>query len=434
MSDLFLVLTTEFARKIRSRIFLIATLGGAVGIAALVLAPILFAGLSKTQTNALVLAGPAPLRARAAAALRADFAIVASVDALPAVVDRAYLDAHHAAAAAVRLQERNRRLHLDVYARDLAAFDQVQFRALVPLNVELATGLPSARVAALTRVDRALHGIDAKFVSATAASAGHAFALGLIFLLYFAIVLASQTVMSAVAEEKTSRIAEILVATIDPVDLLTGKTLAAAALAVVQIAVWGIAALVALPFTALALGGAAEHSARGAGLGGGAPPGLAGGLGALDPWSLAAFAVFFALGYLQYATLYAAAASLVSRTEDLGAVTTPIILPAVVAFLFAQYAIVSPDAGVVALAGFVPLVSPFVMFARIAVASVPAWQIALALALNLATVVVAFVIAGKVYRVGMLITGRLPSARQIWTTLRSGSDRPRKRATRCRRR
>jgi ABC-2 type transport system permease protein len=231
----------------------------------------------------------------------------------------------------------------------------------------------------------------------------------LIFILYFSIIIASQSVMASVAEEKTSRIAELLVATISPVNLLTAKTLAAAALALLQIGVWVTTALVLLPRAAVSLAG--SQSALG--------PDSGAQLLAFDPGELIAFAIFFLLGFFQYATIYAAAASLISRTEDLGSVATPVILPVVGAFFIAQFTLLQPNSPLAIAFSFVPFISPFVIFSRIAISLVPWWQIALAVAINLATVAVCFYLGGKIYRVGMLLYGNAPSLRQVWAALRA---------------
>jgi ABC-type Na+ efflux pump permease subunit len=404
VNELYVVFTTEIKRRIRSRPFIIATLFGALGMAFFVEAPALFSRVFVGESDAIVLAGPASLRGPAAELLNKDFRVKASVDRLPATVTNAYLDAHGKAAAAIALSSKNGRLHVDVYARDLAAFNEVEFRGLAPLNFQLATGLPLERTREYVRVDRTLHGIDSKFADSRAAALGHAVALGFVFVLYLAILMSAQAVMASVAEEKTSRIAELLVATISPINLLTGKTLAAATLALLQVVIWVGTAAVLFP-------SAAASSVT---------PGSAVPVSSLvvQPEELIAFVAFFIVGYLQYATIYAAGASLISRTEDLGSVSGPIVLPIVAAFLIAQLASASPNAPVVVAFSFVPFISPFVMFTRMAVSTVPAWQIGAALAINAVAAGLAFYAAGKVYRVGMLLYGKLPSLRQIAAVLR----------------
>lgn len=418
MSELGIVFVTELGRKFRSTIFWLATAGGMLAIAFLVEAPVVLASLARASSSDVVLAGSPALRERAAALMQAhkDFRIVASVDALPPHVTSAYLEAHGKAGAAIAVSLRGRRLHLDVYPKDLSAFDDVEFRSLTPLNIELATGLSPGIVERAGAIERTIHPLDAKFADTREAALAHGVTFGLTFILYLSIVISSQSIMSAVAEEKTNRIAEILIATIDPTNLLYGKTLAAAVIAMAQIALWVGTALLLLPAAATSL-------ASGAG-GTGAPGTPHVGetttlLAILDPGLLVAFAIFFIAGYLQYATIYAAAGSLVSRTEELGAVATPVILPVVAAFLVAQFALVQPAAPIVIACSFVPFLSPFVMFTRVAISEVPGWQIALAVVINVATVAGSFWLAGRIYRVGMLLFGSLPSPKQVFAALRT---------------
>jgi len=197
--------------------------------------------------------------------------------------------------------------------------------------------------------------------------------------------------------------------------LLYGKTLAATAIALVQIGLWIATGAALLPNAAAQLAAAGSGNASGSAA---ATP-EASALLSVDPGLLVAFLAFFVLGYLQYAAIYAAAASLVSRTEELGSVTTPIILPVLGAFFVAQYALVTPDAPVVIVCSFVPFLSPFVAFTRLAITEVPVWQVVLEIAVNVVTVVSCFWAAGKIYRVGMLLYGKLPSPRQVFAALRS---------------
>jgi ABC-2 type transport system permease protein len=412
VNELGIVFVAELMRKLRSRIFLVATLGGMVTVAFIIEAPIFFASLARSSSSDIVLAGPPALRARAKPLLeqRGEFHVVASVDALPAQVTPAYLQAHGEAGAALSLSRHGEHLRVDVYPRDLSAFDEVEFRSLEPLGVELGTGVAPVRVESAATIEHVVHPLDAKFKDTRSAVLAHGVAFALIFMLYLAIVLASQSVMASVAEEKTSRIAEILVATIDPVQLLYGKTLAAAIIALVQAAVWIATGAALLPIAAGQIIAGESSKAH-------TTPDPSAVL-ALDPGLLLAFLAFFVLGYFQYAAIYAAAASLVSRTEELGSVSTPLILPLLGAFFVAQYALESPNAPIVTVCSFVPFLSPFVAFTRLAVTEVPPWQTALALGVNALTVAVCFWLAGKVYRVGMLLYGQPPSLRQIVAAVR----------------
>ena len=405
MNEALVVYLAEVSRKIRSRPFLIATAIGAFAIALFVEAPALMTRAFSSQSKAIVLAGPPALRVPAEHLLDGQFTVAESIDRLPQPLTVAYLQAH-GVQAAVALSTSGRHLRVDVYPVDIAAWNDVAFRSLAPLDIHVATGLPLSQARTVLHIQRTVHPLDAKFADAQAAALAHGVALGLVFILYLSIVIASQSVMASVAEEKTSRIAELLVATISPVSLLTGKTLAAATLALLQIVVWISTAMLLFPQAVSAF----------------APPGSTQTLPSQLPISadvLVGFVVFFIIGFLEYATIYAAAASLISRTEDLGSVSTPVVLPAVAAFLTAQFAAISPNAPFSVAASFVPFFSPFVIFTRMAVSSVPAWQVATAIAVNAVAAILCFYLAGKVYRVGMLLYGRLPSLQQIGAALRS---------------
>ncbi len=418
MNEIGIVLSAEILRKLRSRLFWLATLGGMLGVAAIVAMPAFFVNIARSSASDVVLAGPAPLRERVTTLLQAqdEFRVVSSVASLPERVTEKYLAEHGKAGAAIAISLRGGLLHLEVYPSDLSAYADTTFRALVPLNIELATGAPRARIVRASKIDLAIHGIDKKFADTKSAEIAHGVALGLVFTLYFAIILASQSVMAAVAEEKTSRIAEILVSTIEPGNLLAGKTFAAAIVAIAQLALWIATALVLLPHVATSFENSAQVAAAAKGH---AEDGVLEALLAVDPLEVLWFLGFFIVGYLQYATIYAAAASLISRTEDLASVTTPVIMPVVGAFFLAQYALLAPNAPIVVVCGFVPFISPFVMFARIAISSVPVWQTAIAFGIDAITVVACFWAAGRIYRLGMLLYGKLPSPRQILAALRA---------------
>ncbi len=253
------------------------------------------------------------------------------------------------------------------------------------------------------------HSIASKFGTAAQADAAKVIAYVLLLLLYILIMVNSQLIMSSVAEEKTSRIAELLVASVNPSALLAGKIASSATLAIAQMIIWVV--------LAYALGSQGAPATAGAGGDSADVNGFS--LNGISSVDVAGFVVFFLLGFLQTATLFAAVGSLINRTEDLGSVSGPLFLPVVAAFIIAISALAVPDSPAVVVTSFVPLIAPFVMFARIVVSSVPAWQVATSLAINLAAIVAIAVMGGRIYRVGMLLYGRAPRLSQIWAAIRS---------------
>jgi ABC-2 type transport system permease protein len=295
-----------------------------------------------------------------------------------------------------------------VYARDpgKGAANALR-RDLVPLALALETSLPPGRIATLLKLPIGVHPVSSRFESSAESDAAHAIGFMLIFLLYIIILFNSQLVMTSVAEEKTTRIAELLVASVDPIALLAAKICAAATLALLQMLVWIAAAII--------LHGSLSPNTHASPL----PVTALIGANVMSPGMLVAFLLFFILGFFQLSTLFAALASLINRVEDLGSVTMPLVMPNVLAFIVAILALQAPDVPWIVGLSFIPGISPYIMFARMSVSNVPAWQVGTSLAINAAALVIIVIAAGKIYRVGMLLYGRLPKLAQVWNVIRS---------------
>jgi ABC-2 type transport system permease protein len=401
------VFAAEFVRRVRSRTFLVGTVIGALSIAAIAFLPALlgnFAGAPKT----LVLVGDPTLTSAAAKLLARDFTIAGTLPRLEAPPTIAYLDAHKKATAVAVLERTRRGLHVVTYTRDPGELRSALATDLAPLQIALATGIGPATIAAHTKVLVDEHDVSGRFTTASQAVAAKGIAYVFVMLLYLAILLNAQSIVMAVAEEKTSRIAELLVAMLDPAQLLFAKVLAATATGFVQLAVWIATAAVAGKAVA---GVFAEGAAGTPALNGDAA------LGVTAP-EILWFILFFVIGFVQCAVLFAAAGSLVNRAEDTSSVSGPLYIPIVGAIVIAQFALQFPNAPNVVTFSFVPLLAPFVMFTRVVVGSVPPWQLATSIALNVAAAIALAWAAGRVYRVGMLLYGRFPSPRQIVAALR----------------
>ncbi len=402
MNEFIIVLSAELQRRLRSRIFFVGLLIGMLAVALLVRLPNFLDSAITKASGSIVVLGEPRLVAVASPLLAKDFKIVATERYVGDLPTSGYLDRHKKAFGALILQRKDQQLHVTAYARDLTLLSNRTIQQdLGPLNVALATSLSQARIASLLRVAVESHSVGSKYSSEESANNAQAIAYMLLIFLYISILLNSQLVTSSVAEEKTSRIAELLVASVNPTALLLGKIIAAGVLAVIQMVSWIAVAILLTP-----------HGPQ-------PPGGMALVTGGIAPIVAFAFIAFFLLGYLQFSTIYAAAASLISRTEDLGSITGPLVMPVVGAFFLAMYALRFPNAPLSVTTSFIPIVAPFVMFARIAVAEIPGWQIALSLLINIGAVGTILWGAGKIYRVGMLLYGRPPKLKQIFATLRS---------------
>ncbi len=409
MNELGVVISAEFVRRIRSRAYILATLLGAISIIAVVALPRYLSGSLGGNSHRLVLTGDAALTTAAAPLLADDLDVAARVPPLTSRPTLAFLNSYKVGGVALLERTPRGSLKVTVYARDPSLYHTTLARDLGPLQFSLESGVPVDAVRKRLNVAVDVRDVAGRFADASEATAAKGVAYLFVFLLYLSILLNAQGILASVAEEKTSRIAELLVATIDPSRLLAGKVLASTATGFIQLAIW----IAAGAFTGQAVTGLfADTTSTSAAVIGPV---------ALPPGEVLALLAFFLVGFVQYAVLYAAAASLINRTEDLGSVAGPVVLPVVLGFVFAQFGLQSPSSNVSLVASQLPLLAPFVMFTRIAVSDVPLWQIVLSLAINLAAAIAFAFIAGRIYRVGLLMYGRAPSLRQVLTTLRSSS-------------
>jgi ABC-2 type transport system permease protein len=408
LRDLLIVYRAEIARRIRSRPFLIGLIIGGVGLAGLARIPAFMSAHVAVEQGHVVLAGSPNLTAPAERLLSHDYAIAAvQTSTSPPPLDR--LD-RLGAGRFLALTADEQGLHATVYSTDPASVDARRFaRILMPLNLQLGGHLDVATAQRLAnfKVTVETAGLS-ESVEQAQISRGITFTL--IFFLYLLVMLNSQLTMAGVIEEKTNRIAELLVASVNPLALLYGKIGAGATLGLMQMIVWMLCAIAA-GVTSVPGTPTAATSAQPFNLGGALE-------GALTPMVTVAFVFFLLVGLLQFSTLFAGIGSLISRPEDLGSINAAMILPIIAALFIAMAALDAPNAPVVVATSFVPLLAPFTMFARIATDQPPPWQIALSAFVNVAALIAIAVFAGKLYRVGMLLYGRPPSLRQVWTTIR----------------
>lgn len=244
--------------------------------------------------------------------------------------------------------------------------------------------------------------------SESQAVASELIAYALIILVFFTVMTYGMWVAVSVVEEKSSRVMELMLSASTPSEMLAGKVVGVGGAGLTQ-----YAAIVATAVGAILLQSPAERYLFGDTQPGDSP------LAGLTPEILVAFVGFFALGFLLYAFLYAAAGSLVSRQEDVQQVAMPMIVLALVGYLAASIATTSIEAAWVAPLSFVPFFSPYLMLARIVFGTVEPWEVAVAVALLIASIAVAAWLAARIYRVGVLTYGQRPSLRSYATAFRT---------------
>lgn len=219
----------------------------------------------------------------------------------------------------------------------------------------------------------------------------------LVILIFITVMTYGMWIAVSVVEEKSSRVMELVLSAATPAQMLTGKVVGVGAAGLTQ-----YAAILAAGLGATLLQAPVEGA-----LFGGVRPGDSP-LSGLTPAILLAFVGFFALGFLLYALLYAAAGSLVSRQEDVQQVAMPMIFLAMGGYFAASMAVTSIEAAWVVPLSFVPFFSPYLMLARIVFGDAEPWEVAAAVAALLATIALVAWFAVRIYRTGVLTYGQRP--------------------------
>jgi ABC-2 type transport system permease protein len=238
------------------------------------------------------------------------------------------------------------------------------------------------------------------------ASATFGAAYGAGFLAYIFIVIFGQNVMRSVLEEKTNRIVEVIVSSVRASHVMAGKILGVGAVALLQLAIWGaflVAVLSQQRLITETFGVPAET------------------LRALhvEPMIGLALAGFFIGGFLLYAALFAAVGAAVSSEQEAQQMVLVVLLPLFVPLLFMMPVLTDPLGTTATWLGIIPFTSPMVMPMRMGATSIPTSEIVGALVLMAFAVVAVTWIAGKIYRVGILSTGKRPSLRELGRWLRA---------------
>ena len=259
-------------------------------------------------------------------------------------------------------------------------------------------------------------------------------------IIYMFIAMFSGMVMQSVIEEKSSRVVEVLVSSVKATELMFGKIIGVACVALTQFFLWIVLTLVLVGGFSAFVGfdsimgdpAQAEQMVEMTTQMGGVDmaemtaamqeeEGLGAVLSTLKDinWvqMIFAFIIYFALGYLLYASLFAAIGSAVENEADTTQLQMPITLPLMLAFFIALYAFNAPDSQIVWWGSMIPFTSPIVMLARIPF-GVPMWELALSIALLVLTFGACGWLSAKIYKIGILMFGKKTTFKDLWKWLR----------------
>lgn len=240
------------------------------------------------------------------------------------------------------------------------------------------------------------------------------------FMIYIFVFLYGSQIMRGVIEEKTSRIVEVMISSVKPFELMLGKILGLAGVALLQFTIWllfgGLMYFLATNFILSDALNAANLDAES----GGKNDMMMQILNSMEsinfPAIIGGFLFFFIFGYLLYAALFAAIGSAVDKESDTQQFMLPVSLPLIAAIIVLITALDKPDGPIAFWFSMIPLTSPVVMMARIPF-GVPVWEIILSMSLLVITFLGTTWFAGKIYRTGILMYGKKPTFKELFKWL-----------------
>ncbi|MEE9268873.1 MAG: ABC transporter permease [Candidatus Krumholzibacteria bacterium] len=258
-------------------------------------------------------------------------------------------------------------------------------------------GIDSDRIAALTRGVRFNEQKITKsgILEEKEVAGDLIIAVVFVMILYFMLISWGVAVQRSVIEEKSSRVIEVMLSSVEPRDLFIGKIFGLGALGFTQIGIWSVIML-AIGFSSSMMTAQIASFIQ------------------ISPTEILYLGVYFVLGFLLYAAIFTIIGAVCSTEQDAQQLQIfamlPLILPLMLMFFVIEY----PDSTVATVLSLIPFFTPMLMLARISVAEPPMWQILLSIALLAVSIWGVIIFSAKVFRVGILMYGKRPGLKEIW--------------------
>src|SRR4051812_1079446 len=420
MAKLWAVIKREYLERVRSKWFMIATLFGPIFFSAIIIVPAWMASRSKATNdiyNTTILdATGTGFGRRLAINIAGDSTNRSHIPNVQEIAPSQLTQAETTAVHQVMKKDRTGYVVVDqqTLAGEAARYagrnatsiaDMERIKSAIKETILASrlekVGLDNARMKEITFIplDFSTERITEKGRAGSGvASLMFGFAIG--FLLYISIVIYGQTIMSGVLEEKTTRVAEVIMSSVPTDTLLAGKVLGVGAVGLTQQIIW-------IGTTYILLKARAPIMAK---------------LGAptmnfsLPDISLAAgilFLLFFLLGFIFYSSLYAAVGSSVNSESEARQAASPLMIMIVSTGVFIQPVLLNPTGTTAKVLSLIPISSPIIMPIRMAVTGVPTLELAGSLLFLGIGCLAALWLASRIYRVGLLMYGKRPTMKEM---------------------
>ncbi|HYK82433.1 MAG TPA: ABC transporter permease [Gemmatimonadales bacterium] len=415
MRKVLAIIRREFVERVRRRAFWVMAMLGPVFFAVVFFAPLWLSGSVGVQRIVVVDRATPPLGAAVARRLDStrSFVVVGRIPDAPGVEDSL------ARAVGGKAIDGFLLVSDSLVERGTAEYRAANVSSLEAVGLLRETLRRSAEIARLERA-----GVDPLVVAhaqmrliltthkitrgrTTGESAGQSFSLAyfMMVILYVALLLYGVQVMGSVMEEKTSRIVEVLVSSVTPFQLLAGKVLGVGAVSLLQFLIWGLAGRFLL-------------GQRGAFVGQVGSPAEAASQPFQVPHVSAAtglvFIAFFLGGFFLYSAMFAAVGAMSSTEQEARQTQTPVTVLIMLAFFSSFGVIANPESPLAVTLSLVPFTAPIATPARWAAGNLSWVDVTSSFALLVAGTVAVTWVAARIYRVGILMTGKRPSLRELW--------------------
>jgi ABC-2 type transport system permease protein len=413
------VIRREFVERVRSKWFWISALLGPVFFGAMIVVPVLFAGAGGTRRIAVVDGTTGAFGARVVAELRHGKIFRAArvpagagvVDSLTQLVGAKQLDGFLIVTdAVVETGTAEYRASNVSSFRDVAELQDVLARLAVAARLERQGVDPTLVGRAQLRIS-----LETKKISGsktTGESAAQSFALAYVMgvVLFLVITIYGVNVMSSVVEEKTTRIVEVLVSSLRPFQLMIGKVLGVGAVSLFQFVLWGLGAKLLL----------SQRGALLAGLGGADEARQMFQMPHLSAATLGVFLSYFLGGFFLYSAMYAAVGAMSSNEQEARQAQQPVMFLLLIAYVSMFGLTNNPESTYAVTLSLIPFTAPIAMPVRWAASTVPGDELAGSLGLLLMGIVGVTWVAARIYRVGILMTGKRPNIKELVRWVRAG--------------
>ena len=430
MSKISVIIRHEYLKRVRSKWFIVLTLLGPVGLAAMMLVPILAAALAGdgAEGKVAILDLSTSIGYEVVMSDTSTYEVAGdrSVQTLQQLVSDEQIQAF-----IVIPEDILDNGELTLYSRGGTgiAFERGIRKDFEKPIIKAQLHRLGSDTSAIKYVDQGVSvrslRITDKGVEQDASTVAAVIGYGAGFSIYALIFIYGSMVMRGVIEEKTNRIVEVIASSVRPFEIMMGKIVGVGLVGLTQVVAWvalGAAVLFILSSVLQGTVDPAQLSAQADQMrqlqqvseGSGATL-MIGDLvvPAINPLAILLFLFYFLAGYFIYATLFAAVGSAVDQEADAQSLTLPITLPVIITIMFIGNVVAAPNSPLAVTLSLFPLFTPILMTVRIAATDVPWWQVLASVILTSATFFGAVWAAGRIYRIGILSYGKKPSLKQI---------------------